>query len=72
MKKLVGRSSSWKSEDSLNGRVTQWILVGVAVIAMMGSALAWTMSTFATKEEVRLRFSILEAKIDRLLDRVEK
>lgn len=55
----------------MNGKTTQWILIALSILALAGGLLAWTSSTFETKESAQFKFQILEKKIDRILDYLE-
>jgi hypothetical protein len=61
------------SEGALNGKngkLAPWILIVLTVLALIGSTLAWTNSTFETKREAEFKFNVLEKKLDRILDRL--
>ena len=56
----------------MNGKTSQWILVALAVLSVMGGAVAYAYSNFETKEAAIFKYSTIDKKLDRILDKLNE
>ena len=56
----------------MNGKATQWILVVLALLGMMGGAVAWINGTFETKSDAAFKYEVMDKKLDQILEEVRR